>query len=171
MDWNVHVWTMMTSLYWSVGAVVTLEWACILCGHHIQNDWMSRAEICIKFCVRLDHFSLKTIRMIQKVTAISKWSLANSSQQPIHSCITSYEEFFLWNIKSPRWLNTRTAQIEGSVTSGFSPNSNHLWKGRDFSHLRRFRKIWQGSWWQLGELCEVPKVGLIWQTKTMLPLI
>ena len=27
----------------SVGAVDAIEWACILCGHHIQNDWASRA--------------------------------------------------------------------------------------------------------------------------------
>ena len=26
----------------------------------------------------------------------------------------------------------------------------------------RFRKIWQGSWWRLGELCEVPRC-LLWK--------
>ena len=26
-----------------MGAIDTIEWACVLCGHHIQNDWVSRA--------------------------------------------------------------------------------------------------------------------------------
>ena len=34
---------MTTSLYWSLGAVDAVEGACVLCGCHIQNDWMSRA--------------------------------------------------------------------------------------------------------------------------------
>ena len=41
--------------------------------------------------------------------------------------------------------------------SGFSQNKNHLWKGRVFIPSMRFRKIWWGSWWRLGELCEVPR--------------
>ena len=32
-----------------------------------------------------------------------------------------------------------------------------FWKGGDFRPLMRFRKIWWGSWWQLRELCEVPR--------------
>ena len=63
---------------------------------------------------------------------------------------------FWQNIKSPRWLSPPTAQISCPVTSGFSPNQTYLWKGRDFRSLMRFRKIQWGSWWQLGELCEVP---------------
>ena len=34
---------MRTSLYYSVGAVDAVEWACVLCSHCIQNDWASRA--------------------------------------------------------------------------------------------------------------------------------
>ena len=37
---------------------------------------------------------------------------------------------FWWNIKSPRWLSPTIAQIWHPVTSGFSQNSNHLWKER-----------------------------------------
>ena len=38
-----------------------------------------------------------------------------------------------------------------------SKNQNHLWKGRDSRTLIRVMNIQQGSWWQLGELCEVPR--------------
>ena len=34
---------MTTSLYYSVGVVGTVDWACVLCGHSIQNNWASRA--------------------------------------------------------------------------------------------------------------------------------
>ena len=69
---------------------------------------------------------------------------------------------FWQNIKSSRWLILPTTQIWCPVTSGFSKNQNHLWKGRDFRPLMRFTKIRQDSWWRLGELCEVP-VCLLWR--------
>ena len=43
VDWNAHVWTMTTSLHWSVGAVDAVGGACVLCACRIQNDWVSRA--------------------------------------------------------------------------------------------------------------------------------
>ena len=46
-------------------------------------------RICIKFCVKLQHSSMETIRMIQKATAMGKWWLAASSWQRAHSCITT----------------------------------------------------------------------------------
>ena len=67
---------------------------------------------------------------------------------------------FWWNMKSPRCLSLPTAQIWCPVTSSFSQNWSHLSKGRYFRLLMRFRKIWQGSWWRLGELCEVPRCPL-----------
>ena len=59
------------------------------------------------------------------------------------------------------------------VTATLQPRFGFLWlltfpkteitfERRDFRPLMRFRKIWQGSWWQLGELCEVPRC-LLWR--------
>ena len=50
-------------------------------------------QICIKFCVKLEHFSTETIQMIQKATAMGNWWLAASSQQCCCSSITSHAEF------------------------------------------------------------------------------
>ena len=75
-----------------MGAVDTIEWACVLHGHHIQNDWVEQ-QIWNKFCVKLEYFSMKTIWMIQKATAMSKWWLAASSWQCAYSCIISHAEF------------------------------------------------------------------------------
>ena len=51
-------------------------------------------RICIEFCVRLEHSSAETIRMIQKAMTMDLWWLAASSWQCEHSCITSHAEFF-----------------------------------------------------------------------------
>ena len=50
--------------------------------------------ICIKFCIKLERFSVETIWMILKAAAIGSWWLAASSQQCICSCITSHPEVF-----------------------------------------------------------------------------
>ena len=35
--------------------------------------------ICIKFCIKLEHSSVNTIRIIEKATAMGNWRLAASS--------------------------------------------------------------------------------------------
>ena len=54
-------------------------------------------QICIRFCVKLEHSSAETIQMIQKATAMGNWWLAASSRQRTHSCITSHllQSFFM----------------------------------------------------------------------------
>ena len=50
--------------------------------------------ICIKFFIKLEHYSAETIQMTQKATAMGNWWLAASSWQHARSCITSGAEFF-----------------------------------------------------------------------------
>ena len=50
--------------------------------------------IFIKFCIKLEHFSMETIQMIQKAAAMGNLWLTASSQQYTHSCITLHAEFF-----------------------------------------------------------------------------
>ena len=56
-------------------------------------EWAEQ-QICIKFCVRLEHSSTETIWMIQNAAAVGNWWLAASSRQCTHSCITSRAEIF-----------------------------------------------------------------------------
>ena len=94
---------MMTSLYWSVGAVDSIEWACVLCGHHIQNGWVRRATD-LHQTLREARTSLCGNYLYDlKATAMGSWWLAASSRQRACSGLTSHAEF-LWNIRSPRWL-------------------------------------------------------------------
>ena len=56
-----------------------------------MTEWVEQWT-CIKFCVKLEHSSMDTIRMIQKAAAMGNWWLAASSEQHAHSCITSHAE-------------------------------------------------------------------------------
>ena len=96
VDWNAHVWTMRTSLYWSVG-LVRCHWVservyCVAVAFKMTE----RVEqwICVKFWVKLEHSSMEIIWMIWKAVAMDNWWLAASSQQHARSCITSRAELF-----------------------------------------------------------------------------
>ena len=51
-------------------------------------------QICIKFCVKLEHSSTETVQIIQKTVAVGNWWLAASSWQCALSCIMYHAEFF-----------------------------------------------------------------------------
>ena len=51
-------------------------------------------QICIQFCVKLEHSYMETIWVIQKAAAVGNWRLAASTRQCAHSCITSCAEIF-----------------------------------------------------------------------------
>ena len=55
-----------------------------------------------------------------------------------------------------------TAQIWYPFDFWLFPKLKSPLKGKSFRPLMRFRKIRQGSWWRLGELCEVPKC-ILWR--------
>ena len=61
-------------------------------------DWVEQ-QTCIKFCIKLQHSYVETIRMIQKAVTMGNWWLAASSLQYICSHITSCADFFgeTWN--------------------------------------------------------------------------
>ena len=121
-----------------------------------MTEWVEQ-HVYIKFCIKFVHSPAETIRMIQKGRS-SGQLVIGSVTMTMHLLMhhVSYRVFWQ-NIKSPRWLSSPTSWIWHPMTSGFSPNYNHVWKGRDFRLSMRFRKIWWGSWWQLGELCEVSR--------------
>ena len=80
--------------------VEAIEWACVLCGCHIQNDWVGQ-RICITFYAKFEHSSMETIRMTQKATTMGNWWLTVSSQQCAHLRITSRAEFFGETLNHP----------------------------------------------------------------------
>ena len=58
-----------------------------------MTEWVEQ-RICIKFCIKFERSSAKTIRMIQKAAAMGNQWLAAPSWQHACSSITSRAEFF-----------------------------------------------------------------------------
>ena len=120
-------------------------------------------QICVKFCINPEHSSAETNQVIQKVTAISNWWLVVSLRQHTHSYIMSHAEFF-----------SKTSNYPGD-SAPLQPRFGALWllafpktkitfEREEISDrsLMRFSKTRHGSWWQLGELCEVSR-WLLWK--------
>ena len=149
-----------------VSTVDAVEWACVLCGFHIQNDWVSRA-------MNLHpNLQLSCNIPLQKLFGwFSRPQLWATGDWQLHHDNVPASALHLVQRFSVKYPITQVAQPHYSLdlvpcdlgnTSSLSQNLNHLWKGRDFRLLMRFRKIQQGGWWWLGELCEVPRC-LLWR--------
>ena len=125
--------------------------------------------ICIKFCVKLEHSSVETIWMIQKVTAMGSWWLAASSQHP-HSCVTSPAEFLVKHLVnqvtqfpySPDlvsckfWLFSRTKiTFEREDISGHRWDSGKYDKAADDNSNKGFCRVFWTVEEMLKELYEI----------------
>ena len=122
VDWKVHVWTMTASLYESVGAVDTNEWACVLCGHCIENDWASRATNLHK--ILHEAWTFLHRNYLDDSEGHSYGQLVLGSFSTTTCPVTHHISYWVFweNIKSPRWFSPPIAQMWRSVTSGFSQN-------------------------------------------------
>ena len=117
-------------------------------------------QICIKFCVKLEHSSTETIRMIQKATVVGNWWLAvHHNNVPTHashllqSFVVKYQ---ITQVTQPPPSPLQSPDIVPYDVQLFPKLKSSL-KGKRFRPSVRFRKIWQGSWWELRELWEVPR--------------
>ena len=131
------------------------------CGHHIQNDWANTATNLHQILREVEQSSAETVRMTQKATTrgAGDWQLHHNNT-PAHA--SRLVQTFLVKHHITQVIQSLYSPYLGPVTSSFSQNYIHLWRERDFRPLMRFRKICQGSWWWLGELCEVPRC-LLWR--------
>ena len=124
-------------------------------------EWVEQ-QICIKFCIKLELSSMETIQMIQKTTGMGNWWLAASSGQCTHSCITSYAEFFGKTSNCPG-ESAPLQPIFGTLQLLAFPKAKITFEREEISDYQwDSEKIWWGSWWRLGELCEVPRC-LVWR--------
>ena len=141
--------------------VDTVKWACILCGCCIKMTERVEQWICIEFCIKFEHSSAETIWMIQKAAAMDNWWLAASSKQCACSCITSHAEFF-GKISNHSGDSVPLQLTFGALRLLAFPKTKITFEREDFRPSMGLRKIWQGNWWWLGELYEVPRC-LLWR--------
>ena len=114
-------------------------------------------QICIRFCIKLEHSSTETISMIHKTTAMGNWWLAASSQQCACSCIMSHADFLL---KHQITQVTQAPYIPDLVPWNFWLFPKLKSPLKEISD-HEIQENMTGSWWWLGELCEGPRC-LLW---------
>ena len=118
-------------------------------------------QICIKFCIKLEHSPVETILIMWKATATGNWWLAASSQQCACSCIMSHAECFGETSNHPGDWAPYSPDL---VPCDFwlFPKLKSPLKGMGFQALHEIQEIRWGSWWWLEEMCEVPRC-LLWR--------
>ena len=79
---------------------------------------------------------------LPQLWATGDWQLHHDN---VPSHISHLVQSFLAKHQIAQVTQAPCSPVWCPVTSGFSQNSNHLWKGRDFKPSMKFRKIW----WQL----------------------
>ena len=129
-------------------------WSKLLSTQHGVGRYASKSPI-VKW---------ETIQTIQKPQpwATGDWRLHHKNVDVLCRVFLVKHQITLVNHQITLVTQPPTAQIWHSVTSGFSQNYNHLWKGRDFRTSMRVRNIQRGSWWQLREQYKVPRC-LFWR--------
>ena len=125
-----------------------------------MTEWVEQ-QICIKFCIKLEHSSVEPIQVIQKAAAMGNWWLAASSWQHTHSCITLSAEFF---VKHPITQVTQPPYSPDLAACHFwlFPKLKSPLKRKRFQTISKIQENKTGIWWWLGELCEVPTC-LLWR--------
>ena len=168
---------MTTSLYWSVRAVDAVEWACVLCGHAFKMTEWEEQRICIKFCIKLEHSSAKTIGMIQRATAMGNWWLAALSQQLAHSCNTSHlvqgflVKYQITQVTQPRYI----PDLAPCNTFEREEISDCHWASGKWNQVaggnsnKGFCRVFWTVEETLAELCEVPMVTILKGPEASLP--
>ena len=171
VDWNAHVWTMMTLLYQSVEMVDAIEWACVLCGYPFKTTEWIEQRICFKFCIELEHSSAETIWWFRKLQlwATGDWHLHH--WKCACSCITSHAEF--WGkisnhpgdsgLLQPRFGALLLLDfLKTEITFEREENSDDWWDSRKYNraadgdwenYVRSQVAYFEGDWSALSYVC------------------
>ena len=117
-------------------------------------------QICVRFCIKLEHSSTETIWMIQKVAAIGNWWLAASSCQQRPSCIMSSAEIFGKTSNHPGDSMPLHPRFSALWLLAF-PKTKITFEKEDIQAFNEIPENSTGHWCQFGELCEVWRC-LLW---------
>ena len=126
--------------------------------------------LCVAITFKMSQLSFKSVSNFALSLNISPWELfgwfwrlqlwATGDWKPHHLNTPAHASRLMQSFFG-KYQITQVTQTPYSPDLG--PCDFWLFpRGRDFRPLMRFRKIPRGSWWQLGELCEVPRC-LLWR--------
>ena len=114
-----------------------------------MTEWVEQ-QICIKFCIKLEHSSTETIWMIQRAAAIGNWWLTASSQQSL-----SYYALSLMQNFSVKHQITQMTQSPNSpdlepCNFWLSPKLKSPFKGKRFQIINEIQENMTGQLMAIG---------------------
>ena len=114
-------------------------------------------QICIKFCVKLEHSSVKLFGWFRRLQlwATGDWQLLHHDNMPAHA--SHLVQSFLAKHQITQVTQPPYSPDLMLYDFWLFPKLKSPLKGKRFQPSVRFRQLRQGCWWWLGELCEVPK--------------
>ena len=147
-------WQLHCTSQW--GVVDAVEWACVLCGHCIQNDWASKA--------------MNLHQILHEAWTFFHGNYLDDSEGHSYGQL-AIGSFIMTTRPLMRHVSCRVFLVKHQVTQVtqplYSPDlvpcdfwltferediPDHSWNSGKYND----------SWWQLGELCEVPRC-LLWR--------
>ena len=141
--------------------VDAVEWACVLCSHHIQNDWAIRTMNLHPICFKLEHSSVETIGMIQKAAAMGNlWLAASSRQHTVHA--SRLLQRFLAKHQITQVTQLHYSSDLTPWNFWIFPKLKLPWKGKRFQTVNEIQENMAGQLTVTGELWEVPGC-LLWR--------
>ena len=135
-----------------------------------MTEWVEQ-RICIKFCIKPEHSSTETIRMLQKATAMGNWWLAASSRQHACSCIMSGAEIFHETSNHPgdsAPLQSRFGTLwllafpKIKITFEREEISDHQWDSRKYDGADWQNCVKSQGTYQRGLRCHCPMYKVSW---------
>ena len=122
-------------------------------------------QICIKFCIKLEHSSAETMWIIQKVAAVGNM-IGSFLMTMSCSCITSLTEFFWQNIKSSRWLSPLPDLVPCQLLT--FPKTKIIFKGKRVQTVDEIQENMMGQLMAIGRTVWGPKVPTLKGTEASL---
>ena len=140
---------------YSVGAVNAIEWACVLCGCPIQNDWASRATNLHHILCQAWTFLHRNYSDDSEGHSYNWWLAVHHDNASVHA--SRLMQSFWWNMKSSRWLSPLQPRFGALQLLAF-PQTKVNCESKEISdHWWVLGKYDGAADDHLGELCEVPR--------------
>ena len=143
-----------------MGVVDTVEWACVLCGCCIQNDWASRAMNLHQILHEAWTFLHGNYLDDSEGHRYGQLVVGNFITTHPLMCHVSCRVLW-WNIKSPRWLSPLQPRFGALWLLAF-PQTIITFEREEISDHRWDSGKYDQAADRLGELCEVPRC-LLWR--------
>ena len=148
-----------------MGAVDPTEWACVLCGRHIQNDWVSRATnlhqiLCQAWTFLPGNYSDDSEGRSWGQLMIGSFIMTRCPLMPHVSC-----RVFWWNTKSTSDLAPPYSPDSAPCNFWLFPKWKSFLKGKSFQNISKIQENTVGQLIVIGGTVWGPKVPSLKETE------